>query len=182
MLLFQMSLDLVRPHRIHAIFAYEHLPFFRMMEILHGTGVIGYGRGPRLVARDLRVAFGLWVVGCGLWVVGCGLWVVGCGLWVMGYGLRAWVVGYGFGAWVMGLGRGLWVAGVSCGLRAVGYGSGAWVMGNGSWDGHGHGSRAWVTDMGMGIGYTSMRVAFRFGVRLFHFHILVVMNSRWIAA
>jgi hypothetical protein len=163
MLLFQMSLDLVRLHRIHAILAYEHLPFFRMMEILHGTGVIGYGRGPRLVARDLRVAFGLWVVGCGLWVVGYGLWVVGYGLrawvvgyglWVVGYGLRAWVVGYGLRAWVVGLGRGF----VGYGLRAVGYGFGAWV-----------------TDMGM-------CVAFRFGVRLFHFYILVVMNSRWIAA
>ena len=78
------------------------------------------------MARDLRVAFGLWV-------------------WGVGYGLRAWVVGYG--------------------LRAVGYGFGAWV-----------------TDMGMGIGCACMRVAFRFGVRLFHFYILVVMNSRWIAA
>jgi hypothetical protein len=72
MLLFQMSLDLVRPHRIHAILAYEHLPIFRMMEILHGTRVIGYRCGPRLVARDLQVAFGLWVVGCGLWVIGLG--------------------------------------------------------------------------------------------------------------
>jgi hypothetical protein len=110
------------------------------MEILHGTGVIGYGRGPRLVARDLRVAFGLWVVGCRLWVVG--------------YGFRAWVMGYGFGAWVMSCG--LWVTGLGRGL--------------------------WVTDMGMGIGCACIRVAFRFGVRLFHFHILIVMNSRWISA
>jgi hypothetical protein len=68
------------------------------------------------VARDLRVAFGLWV-----WGVGYGLRA-----WVVGYGLRA--VGYGSGAWVMGLGRGLWVAG--CGLRV-------WGMGYG----HGHGYR-----------------------------------------
>ena len=101
MLLFQMSLDLVRPHHIHAILAYEHLPFFRMMEILHGTGVIGYGRGPRLVARDLRVAFGLWVVGCGLWVMGCGR-----GLWVMGLGRGLWVMGCGTDVG-MGHGHGL---------------------------------------------------------------------------
>jgi hypothetical protein len=165
MLLFQMSLDLVRPHCIHATLVCEHPPFFRMMEILHGTGVIGYGREPRLAARVLRVAFGLWVVGCGLWVMGLGrgLWVAG-----LGRGLRVWSVDYGFGAWVVGCGFGAW----------------AWVMGygRGLWDGYRHGSRAWVTDMGMGIGCACMRVAFRFRVRLFYFHILGVMNPRWVAA
>jgi hypothetical protein len=51
-------------------------------------------------------------------------------------------------------------------------------MGYGLWDGYGHRSRAWVTDIGMGIGYA---VAFRFGVCLFYFHILGVMNPRWVA-
>jgi hypothetical protein len=60
-----MSLDLVRLHRIHAILAYEHLPFFRIIEILYGTGAIGCGREPRLVARGLWVTFGL-RSGCGL--------------------------------------------------------------------------------------------------------------------
>jgi hypothetical protein len=60
------------------------------------------------VARDLRVAFGLWV-----WGVGYGLRA-----WVVGYGLRA--VGYGFGAWFMGCG--LWVTGLGHGLRTW-----AWV-------------------------------------------------------
>jgi hypothetical protein len=54
-----MFLNLFQLHCIHAILTYEHLPFFRMMEILHSTGVISYRRRPRLVAHDLQVAFGL---------------------------------------------------------------------------------------------------------------------------
>jgi hypothetical protein len=96
MLLFQMSLDLVRLYRIHTILVCEHLLFFRIMEILYSTRAIGYRREPRLVARSLRVAFGLRVMGCGLWVwgagSGCRLWVIGCGLRVTGYRLR--VAGY----------------------------------------------------------------------------------------
>jgi hypothetical protein len=98
-------------------------------------GAIGCGRGPRLVARGLWFACGLWAAGFGLLVVGCGLWVVGCGLWVMGYGL--WVVGCGL--WVMDDGYGVWV-------WAVGYGFGAW--------GAAYGALAWGTDMGMGIDHS----------------------------
>jgi len=111
-------------------------------------GAIGCGRGPRLVARGLWFACGLWAAGFGLLVVGCGLWVVGCGLWVMGYGL--WVVGcglwvMGYGLWVVGCG--LWVVGCGLWMMGTGYGCGQWVMGLGRGArlmGHWHGGRTWA--------------------------------------